>query len=123
MPPTSRRKPKSATPTRKASAKSSLPAFSGSTCTTCASRWRRPDSSTWTTPRTREALRRFGRVAMNVPRLRTVLGEHPHVQAFKKGEIRSDLVEFEFINYSPTNTAFKPMVREQKFDVCEMAIV
>jgi 4,5-dihydroxyphthalate decarboxylase len=60
---------------------------------------------------------------MNVPRLRTVLGEHPHVQAFKKGEIRSDLVEFEFINYSPTNTAFKPMVREQKFDVCEMAIV
>jgi 4,5-dihydroxyphthalate decarboxylase len=60
---------------------------------------------------------------MTVPRLRTVLGDHPHVQAFKKGEIRSDLVEFEFINYAPTNTAFKPMVREQKFDVCEMAIV
>jgi 4,5-dihydroxyphthalate decarboxylase len=58
-----------------------------------------------------------------VPRLRTVLGDHPHVRAFKQGVVKSELVAFDFINYSPTNTAFKPMVREQKFDVCEMAIV
>jgi 4,5-dihydroxyphthalate decarboxylase len=58
-----------------------------------------------------------------VPRLKTVLGDHPHVRAFRKGEVKSELVAFDFIDYSPTNTAFKPMVRDQKFDVCEMAIV
>ena len=60
---------------------------------------------------------------MNVPRLRTVLGNHPHVQPLRRGELRSKLFDFEFIDHTPTNTAFKPMVREQAFDVCEMAIV
>jgi 4,5-dihydroxyphthalate decarboxylase len=56
-------------------------------------------------------------------RLRAVLGDHPHTKAIKAGAIKSDLIELEFIPFSPTNAAFKPMVREQKFDVCEMAIV
>src|SRR5262245_19731940 len=56
-------------------------------------------------------------------KLRTVLGNHPHVQALKSGEVRSARFDFDFIAYTPTNTAFKPMVREQAFDVCEMAIV
>ena len=56
-------------------------------------------------------------------KLRTVLGDHPHVQPLKRGEVHSDKVAFEFVDFSPTNAAFKPMVREQKFDVCEMAIV
>jgi 4,5-dihydroxyphthalate decarboxylase len=60
---------------------------------------------------------------MSIPRLRTVLGDHSHVQALKRGELRSDRVALEFVDYAPTNAAFKPMVREQKFDVCEMAIV
>jgi 4,5-dihydroxyphthalate decarboxylase len=60
---------------------------------------------------------------MDVPRLRIVLGDHPHVLPLKRGEVRSELFELEFIAYTPTNTAFKPMVREQAFDVCEMAIV
>jgi 4,5-dihydroxyphthalate decarboxylase len=60
---------------------------------------------------------------MDVPRLRIVLGNHPHVMPLKRGEVRSTLFELEFIDYAPTNTAFKPMVREQAFDVCEMAIV
>jgi 4,5-dihydroxyphthalate decarboxylase len=60
---------------------------------------------------------------MDVPRLRIVLGNHPHVLPLKRGEVRSSLFELEFIEYTPTNTAFKPMVREQAFDVCEMAIV
>jgi 4,5-dihydroxyphthalate decarboxylase len=33
------------------------------------------------------------------------------------------LVNFDFADYSPTNKGFKPMVREQAFDVSEMAIV
>ena len=60
---------------------------------------------------------------MSTLRLRAVLGDHPHVQALKRGEIRSALVEFEFLDFSPTHLAFKPMVREQAFDVCEMAVV
>ena len=60
---------------------------------------------------------------MDVPRLHAVLGNHPHVLPLKRGEIRSSLFELEFIEYTPTNAAFKPMVREQAFDVCEMAIV
>ncbi len=56
-------------------------------------------------------------------RLRAVLGDHPHTKALKSGAVHSDLVDFEFVRFSPTNAAFKPMVRELKFDVCEMAIV
>jgi len=56
-------------------------------------------------------------------RLRTLLGDHPGTAALKNGAIRSDLVEFDFVDYSPTNRGFKPMVRDQAFDVAEMAIV
>jgi 4,5-dihydroxyphthalate decarboxylase len=56
-------------------------------------------------------------------RLRTLLGDHPGTAALKNGSIRSDLVEFDFAQYSPTNKGFKPMVREAAFDVSEMAIV
>jgi 4,5-dihydroxyphthalate decarboxylase len=56
-------------------------------------------------------------------RLRTLLGDHPGTSALKSGAIKSDLVEFDFVDYSPTNKGFKPMVREAAFDVSEMAIV
>jgi 4,5-dihydroxyphthalate decarboxylase len=56
-------------------------------------------------------------------RLRTLLGDHPTTAALKNGSIKSDLVSCDFVDYSPTNKGFKPMVREQAFDVSEMAIV
>ena len=56
-------------------------------------------------------------------RLRTLLGDHPCTAALKNGSVKSDLVEFDFVQYSPTNKGFKPMVREGAFDVSEMAIV
>ena len=56
-------------------------------------------------------------------RLRTLLGDHPCTAALKNGSIKSDLVEFDFADYSPTHKGFKPMVREGAFDVSEMAIV
>src|SRR6266567_3617725 len=104
---------RSATPTRTASASSWLQACSGSTCTTCASRSRRLALSISTS-------RRRTRVVM---RLRTLLGDHACTSALKSGSIKSDLVAFDFVEYSPTNKGFKPMVREQAFDVSEMAIV
>jgi 4,5-dihydroxyphthalate decarboxylase len=56
-------------------------------------------------------------------RLRTLLGDHPGTAALKNGSIKSDLVEFDFVDYSPAHKGFKPMVREAAFDVSEMAIV
>jgi 4,5-dihydroxyphthalate decarboxylase len=56
-------------------------------------------------------------------RLRTLLGDHSCTAALKNGSVKSDLVEFDFVDYSPTNKGFKPMVREGAFDVSEMAIV
>jgi 4,5-dihydroxyphthalate decarboxylase len=56
-------------------------------------------------------------------RLRTLLGTHPCTSALKDGSIKSDSVALDFVEYSPTNTGFKPMVREAAFDVSEMAIV
>src|SRR6201994_513941 len=56
-------------------------------------------------------------------RLRTLLGDHACTAALKNGSIKSDLVEFDFVDYTPTNKGFKPMVREGAFDVSEMAIV
>ena len=56
-------------------------------------------------------------------RLRTLLGDHPCTAALKNGSIKSELVAFDFAEYSPTNRGFKPMVRDNAFDVSEMAIV
>jgi 4,5-dihydroxyphthalate decarboxylase len=56
-------------------------------------------------------------------RLRTLLGDHPGTAALKRGALKSDLLEFDFADYSPTNKGFKPMVREAAFDVSELAIV
>jgi len=56
-------------------------------------------------------------------RLRTLLGDHPCTKSLKDGSLKSDLVTFDFADYSPTNKGFKPMVREAAFDVSEMAIV
>jgi 4,5-dihydroxyphthalate decarboxylase len=56
-------------------------------------------------------------------RLRTLLGTHPCTAALKDGSITSDLISFDFADYSPAHKGFKPMVREGAFDVSELAIV
>jgi len=56
-------------------------------------------------------------------RLKTLLGDHACTAALKDGSIKSDSVALEFADYSPAHKGFKPMVRQQAFDVSEMAIV
>src|ERR1700739_1151105 len=56
-------------------------------------------------------------------RLRPLPGDYPGTSALKNGSPPSDLLSLEFAGYSPAHTGFKPMVREQGFDVSEMAIV
>jgi 4,5-dihydroxyphthalate decarboxylase len=54
--------------------------------------------------------------------LRVAIGAYPHTQALKSGRIASAELRLEFEEISPINRAFAPMVRERRFDVCEMAI-
>ena len=53
----------------------------------------------------------------------TLLGNYPNTLALKKGAVKSDLIDFDFADVKVSNTAFKPLVREAKFDVAELAIV
>lgn len=55
-------------------------------------------------------------------KLFTLVADYPNVMAVKDGRIGSDLVEFEFDNVKVANTAFKPLVREAKYDCGELAI-
>ncbi len=61
--------------------------------------------------------------AEKIETLSACLGTYPHTQALKKGNVKSDRVKLAFTEINPVNRAFLPMAREQKFDVCEMAIV
>ena len=56
-------------------------------------------------------------------KLATLLGNYPVAAAIRNGEIRSDLVEFDIADVKVSNTAFKPLVREARFDLAELAIV
>ena len=57
------------------------------------------------------------------PTLHTMLGNYPNTQALKKGEIRSDLVDFDFAEVKVANNLFKQIVRDAKYDFAELAIV
>ena len=54
--------------------------------------------------------------------LRTAIGRYPHTSALRDGRISSNLVTLDFADIPTINRAFAPMVREQRFDVSEMAI-
>jgi 4,5-dihydroxyphthalate decarboxylase len=56
-------------------------------------------------------------------KLFTLLGSYPNTLPIKEGKVPSDLVEFEFADIKVANKGFKPLVREAKFDIGELAIV
>ena len=60
---------------------------------------------------------------MAKPTYDIVLGPHKHVEAIKSGEIASPNFDLNFIHYETTHDSFKAMVREQRFQIAEMAIV
>ena len=86
---------------------------------------RKPTKSGFS-PRPRGSSTRRWRIngtTMAKTKLFTLLGSYPNTAALKKGDVKSDLVDFDFANVKVSNTAFKPLVREAKFDVAELAIV
>jgi 4,5-dihydroxyphthalate decarboxylase len=56
-------------------------------------------------------------------KLHTMLGNYSNTKALKSGAIRSDLVDFDFIEVKIANNLFKQVVRDAKYDVAELAIV
>jgi 4,5-dihydroxyphthalate decarboxylase len=58
-----------------------------------------------------------------VATLKSVLADYPHTLPLKRGEVRSGTVALDFHTVKPIAQAFKPMVREQAFDVSELALV
>ena len=62
-------------------------------------------------------------MAVEKTKLFTLLGSYPNTTALKEGAVKSDLVTLDFADVKVSNTAFKPLVREAKFDVAELAIV
>jgi len=55
--------------------------------------------------------------------LQTLLASHPNTSALRNGDLQSPLVNFVFADIKPANKGFKPLVREQKFDLGELAMV
>jgi len=60
--------------------------------------------------------------AEKVVTLDACFGTYPHTKPLKSGEIKSNRVALRFTDVEPINKAFLLMVRQEKFDVSEMAI-
>ena len=56
-------------------------------------------------------------------RLRAALGDYAHTLPLKQHQIASSSVAFDFDGVQPVYKVFGAMVREQAFDVSEVAIV
>jgi 4,5-dihydroxyphthalate decarboxylase len=61
--------------------------------------------------------------AEKIGTINACFGTYPQTQALKSGQIKSDSVKLNLTEINPVYRAFGMMVREQKFDICEMAIV
>jgi 4,5-dihydroxyphthalate decarboxylase len=55
------------------------------------------------------------------PRLKIAIGDYGHTRALKSGNVPIKGVNAEFIQVEPIIAAFRRMVHDLEFDVCEMA--
>jgi 4,5-dihydroxyphthalate decarboxylase len=55
------------------------------------------------------------------PRLKIAIGDYGHTRALKSGAVTIASVDADFIQVTPIIGAFRRMVRDLEFDVCEMA--
>ncbi|MFD7811541.1 hypothetical protein ACFV6E_01100 [Streptomyces sp. NPDC059785] len=58
-----------------------------------------------------------------LPVLRTVLGDYPHTVPLKNGTVSGTRARLDFLPVSPIHRAFGPMVRDEAYDLCELAVV
>jgi 4,5-dihydroxyphthalate decarboxylase len=57
----------------------------------------------------------------NRPRLKIAIGTYGHTSAIKNGSVPIEGVDADFIEVQPIIQAFRRMVRDVEFDICEMA--
>ena len=62
-------------------------------------------------------------MALEKPKLSTMLGNYPDTAALKKGELKPKLFDFDFAEVKVANQLFKSIVRDAKYDIGELAIV
>lgn len=55
--------------------------------------------------------------------LKALIGTYPHTAPLKSGAVSSERIALEFTEINPVWDGFKGMIREQRYDVAEMAIV
>jgi 4,5-dihydroxyphthalate decarboxylase len=60
--------------------------------------------------------------ADQVTTLKAAFDDYPQTRALKRGEVGSGRIVLSFSDIKPANKFFKPVVREQRFDVSELAI-
>jgi 4,5-dihydroxyphthalate decarboxylase len=58
---------------------------------------------------------------VTTPRLKIALGTYGHTAALKNGRVKIEGIDPEFVEVVPIIGAFRRMVRDLEFDVCEMA--
>jgi 4,5-dihydroxyphthalate decarboxylase len=65
-----------------------------------------------------------GYAGAKAERLTAVIRDGAYTRALRDGRVSSTVCDLQFIdNYEPINEAFRPMTRDQAFDICELAIV
>ncbi|APT58514.1 hypothetical protein RQ831_16300 [Roseomonas gilardii] len=62
-------------------------------------------------------------VTTAVMTLKTNLADYPQTRAMKDGRVTSDIVDLEYCGPVQAHDGFKPMLRENRFDAGELAIV
>ena len=67
------------------------------------------------------AVRREENVAAAALRLTFAVADYPHTAALKSGAIRFEGIEPQFADVKPQIAAYRRMVRQVEFDVCELA--
>src|ERR1700757_2341898 len=71
--------------------------------------------------RCQRAVCREENVAATALRLSFAVADYPHTAALKSGAVRFEGIEPQFADVKPQIAAFRRMVREVEFDVCEWA--
>src|SRR6185436_20144320 len=66
---------------------------------------------------------RFPERPMAAIPLHVHLGEYANTRALRSGALKSPALDIQFADIKVANRGFKPMVREQKFDASELAIM
>ena len=69
----------------------------------------------------RSSRRREENVAATALRLTFAIADYPHTAALKSGAIRFEGIEPQFADVKPQIAAYRRMVRQVEFDVCELA--